>query len=254
MRSSSTPRSHRPMTARAPPSPSPAARGWRSSPTCRPRAAAVAAGRGSRRRARTSSVSVAWRPQRRAAPGRPARGCRRARRARRLRRAGPRRGARDPLAERRGRSRRPQGGRAAGRDRARGRGAGRGGGRDRASTSTGRQAEMPAEIARRRHLAAGAARCAARPGRAARTGADRPRRGGPRARAWREPRPAPARGLVARRARAWRSTPAPRRSAAGWPGFADDGSLFLDADAGRVALSVGEVARVHAAPPAGVPE
>ena len=37
-------------------------------------------------------------------------------------------------------------------------------------------------------------------------------------------------------------------------GFADDGSLFLDTDAGRVALSVGEVARVHAAPPAGVPE
>jgi len=37
-------------------------------------------------------------------------------------------------------------------------------------------------------------------------------------------------------------------------GFADDGSLFLDTDAGRVALSVGEVARVHAPPPAGVPE
>ena len=37
-------------------------------------------------------------------------------------------------------------------------------------------------------------------------------------------------------------------------GFADDGSLFLDTDAGRVALSVGEVARVHASPPAGVPE
>ena len=37
-------------------------------------------------------------------------------------------------------------------------------------------------------------------------------------------------------------------------GFADDGSLFLDTDAGRVALSVGEVARVHAAPAAGVPE
>ncbi len=37
-------------------------------------------------------------------------------------------------------------------------------------------------------------------------------------------------------------------------GFADDGSLFLDTDDGRVALSVGEVARVHAARPAGVPE
>jgi BirA family biotin operon repressor/biotin-[acetyl-CoA-carboxylase] ligase len=37
-------------------------------------------------------------------------------------------------------------------------------------------------------------------------------------------------------------------------GLADDGSLFLDTDAGRVALSVGEVARVQAAPPAGVPE
>ncbi|MEP7041330.1 MAG: biotin--[acetyl-CoA-carboxylase] ligase [Chloroflexota bacterium] len=37
-------------------------------------------------------------------------------------------------------------------------------------------------------------------------------------------------------------------------GFADDGSLFLDTEAGRMALSVGEVARVHAAPPAVVPE
>jgi BirA family biotin operon repressor/biotin-[acetyl-CoA-carboxylase] ligase len=37
-------------------------------------------------------------------------------------------------------------------------------------------------------------------------------------------------------------------------GFADDGSLYLDTDAGRVALSVGEVARVHAAPAAGVAE
>jgi BirA family biotin operon repressor/biotin-[acetyl-CoA-carboxylase] ligase len=37
-------------------------------------------------------------------------------------------------------------------------------------------------------------------------------------------------------------------------GFADDGSLFLDTDAGRVALSVGEVARVYAASPTGVLE
>jgi biotin-(acetyl-CoA carboxylase) ligase len=33
-------------------------------------------------------------------------------------------------------------------------------------------------------------------------------------------------------------------------GIADDGSLLLDADAGRLALSVGEVARVHDAEPA----
>ena len=37
-------------------------------------------------------------------------------------------------------------------------------------------------------------------------------------------------------------------------GIADDGSLLLDAEVGRVALSVGEVARVHETLPAGVPE
>lgn len=37
-------------------------------------------------------------------------------------------------------------------------------------------------------------------------------------------------------------------------GIADDGSLLLDAEIGRVALSVGEVARVHEALPAGVTE
>lgn len=37
-------------------------------------------------------------------------------------------------------------------------------------------------------------------------------------------------------------------------GIADDGSLLLDAEAGRVALSVGEVARVHETLPAGVTE
>ena len=37
-------------------------------------------------------------------------------------------------------------------------------------------------------------------------------------------------------------------------GIADDGSLLLDADLGRMALSVGEVTRVHAAPLAAVPE
>jgi BirA family biotin operon repressor/biotin-[acetyl-CoA-carboxylase] ligase len=37
-------------------------------------------------------------------------------------------------------------------------------------------------------------------------------------------------------------------------GIADDGSLLLDAEAGRVALSVGEVARVHDSLPAAVPE
>ncbi len=37
-------------------------------------------------------------------------------------------------------------------------------------------------------------------------------------------------------------------------GIADDGSLLLDAEVGRVALSVGEVARVHEQLPATVPE
>lgn len=37
-------------------------------------------------------------------------------------------------------------------------------------------------------------------------------------------------------------------------GIADDGSLLVDAEVGRVALSVGEVARVHAAIPATVPQ
>lgn len=37
-------------------------------------------------------------------------------------------------------------------------------------------------------------------------------------------------------------------------GIADDGSLLLDAKVGRVALSVGEVTRVHEATPAAVPE
>jgi len=37
-------------------------------------------------------------------------------------------------------------------------------------------------------------------------------------------------------------------------GIADDGSLLLDAEIGRMALSVGEVVRVHEPMPAGVPE
>ena len=37
-------------------------------------------------------------------------------------------------------------------------------------------------------------------------------------------------------------------------GIGDDGSLLLDAGVGRLALSVGEVARVHQAMPATVPK
>jgi hypothetical protein len=37
-------------------------------------------------------------------------------------------------------------------------------------------------------------------------------------------------------------------------GIADDGALLLDTEAGRMTLSVGEVARVHATSAAAVPE
>ena len=246
MRSSSTPRSHRPMTARAPPSPSPGrgAGGRRRPADRRPRpprqdldlaggsepplqrrlASAHRAAAG-----RLLGVAAALAVRDACATMVPAAGSRSAGRTT----SSIATVARWPACW----SRRPS----------------RPGSWPRRWPGSGINVNWPRPTCRRRSARA-PPRCrrsrrAARPGRLL-GGARRPRRGGARPRAWRESRSPRLRGSRARRA-AGRGRHRHRDDQRRAAGIADDGSLLLDTEAGRVALSVGEVARCRRGTPCG---